>query len=119
MQPLGVDVVRCCENRPALERDGMARDSRPWVASPWLGAAVMVPALVMVVPVHAQQATGKWEIEFHGGNGPVSSPTDGTTSLPAAGPPFTTVVGTTRRRTASWYFGDGAVLLNHVNSAVG
>jgi hypothetical protein len=73
----------------------------------------------MAVPVDAQKANGTWEVEFHAAGGPVSNPTDGTASLPAAAPPFTTVVGTTSRRTSSWYFGDGAVLLNQVNAALG
>src|SRR5439155_15657393 len=97
----------------------MTRYRRPWVSSPWLGAAVMVPVVLMAAPAHAQQASGKWEIEFHAGGGPVSNPTDATANLPVAGPPFTTVVATTSRRTPSWYFGDGAVLLNQVNAALG
>src|SRR4029079_2447804 len=75
--------------------------------------------LFLAAPVHAQRSTGKWEIEFHAGDGPVNNPTDGTASLPAAGSPFTTVVGTPSRRTSSWYFGDGTVLLNQVNAALG
>jgi hypothetical protein len=72
----------------------------------------------MAVPADAQ-TTGGWEVEFHVGGGPVSDLPDGAASLPAAGPPFTTVVGTTSRRTSSYYFGDGALLLNQVNAALG
>ena len=97
----------------------MTRSSRPWVSCSCVCAAVIVRLLFMAVPVHAQQATGKWEVEFHAGGGPVNNPTDGTASLPAAGPPFTTVVGTPSRRTSSWYVGDGTVLLNQVNAALG
>ena len=97
----------------------MTRFTTPCGVHLWLGAAAMVSVLFMAVPVRAQPAPGEWEIEFHGGGGPVSSATDGTANLPAAGPPFTTVVGTTSRRTSSWYFGDGAILLNQVNAALG
>ncbi len=47
-----------------------------------------------------------------------TSPTGGTSSPPAAGAPFTTVVGTPSRRESSWYFGDGAVVLNDTNTAL-
>ncbi len=86
---------------------------------PWLGVTLMASVLSMATPGWAQETVGKWEIEFHGGGGLVNNPTDGTGNLPTAGPPFTSVVGTTSRRTSSWYFGDGAVLLNQVNAALG
>jgi len=61
-----------------------------------------------------------WEFEFHGGGGFVNDPAlDGTSNLPPAGAPFATIVGTTSRKTPSWYFGDGTTLLNKVNAAVG
>lgn len=44
---------------------------------------------------------------------------DGTATLPAAGTPFTSVTGVPSRRESSWFFGDGAVLLNQVNAARG
>jgi hypothetical protein len=72
----------------------------------------------MAAPVEAQ-TTRKWEVEFHVGGGLVSTPPDGTASLPAVGPLFTTVVGTTSRQISSWYFGDGALLLNQVSAALG
>lgn len=64
-------------------------------------------------------AQGQWEVEFHGGGILSSHPEDGSASLPAAGAPFTTVTGVPSRRESSWYFGDGAKLLNEVNTARG
>jgi hypothetical protein len=73
----------------------------------------------MPVPAAAQRPRN-WEIEFHVGGGPVSDlPDDGSVGLPAAGPPFTTVVGTPSRRASSFFFGDGALLVNQVNAALG
>lgn len=73
-----------------------------------------------VTPAAAQ--VGKWEIEVHGGGMLASNPTDGTAALPAPGTPFVAVVGANTRSSRhepSWYFGDGAVLLNEVNTALG
>jgi hypothetical protein len=68
----------------------------------------------------AAQNAPKWEIEVHGGGLVVNNPTDGTASLPPAGASFTTVVGGfPSRRASSWYFGDGAALLNEILSAFG
>jgi hypothetical protein len=83
----------------------------------WLGA---VTVSVLLTPAPADAQPRRWEIEFHVGDGPVSDlPDDGSVSLPPAGPPFTTVVGTPSRRASSFYFGDGALLLNQVNAALG
>ncbi|PWT81163.1 MAG: hypothetical protein C5B57_11050 [Blastocatellia bacterium] len=57
----------------------------------------------------------KWDIEIHGGGMFAINPTDGTVGLPAPGPPITPVLGPpfgTSRIVPSWYFGDGASLLN-------
>jgi len=62
----------------------------------------------------------RWEFEVHAGGGLANDPSlGGTSSLPAAGAPFTTTVGTPSRQVPSWYFGDGAALLNQVNAALG
>ena len=95
----------------------MTRATRRCGASPWIGA-VTVSVLILAVPAGAQ-TTRKWEFEFHIGAGTVSNLPDGTSSLPAAGPPFTTIVGTASRRIPSFYFGDGSRLLNQVNAALG
>jgi hypothetical protein len=61
----------------------------------------------------------KWEVEVHGGGAFGSSPSDGTGGLPPAGPTFLTTGLNASRRVSSWYFGDGAALLNAVNTAFG
>ena len=65
-------------------------------------------------------ASGKWEIEFHGGGVFPTTPAGGTVSLPAQGELFTSVTNVpalgpavhASRRQSSWYFGDGAILFN-------
>jgi hypothetical protein len=87
---------------------------------PWFAAAVL---LSLAAPCSAQilpWESAPWEFEVHGGGGFANNPaTEGTANLPAPGAPFTTTIGTTSRKTSSWYFGDGAVLLNQVNAALG
>ena len=75
----------------------------------------MVALLAVALPCQAQQG-GKWEVEVHGGGGMATASTDGSGALPPAGatfvtaPPFSDV----SRRVPSWYFGDGATVLNQV-----
>ena len=71
-------------------------------------------------PPPASPASGeqrKWEIEFHASASLPHVPTSGTASLPEPGVPFATLSGRPSRRVSSWYFGDGASLLNQVYSA--
>ena len=81
-------------------------------------ALALIILFVAASRAAAQGASGKWEIEVHGGPMLATSPTDGTSSLPAAGAPFTTVVGQPSRCESSWYFGDGPVLLNQLGTAL-
>src|SRR5215831_17625937 len=60
---------------------------------------------------------GKWEVEVHGGGAFGSNPTDGTGSLPPAGSTFVTSSLNSSRRASSWYFGDGAMLMNAINAS--
>jgi hypothetical protein len=60
-----------------------------------------------------------WEIEFHGGGLFSSMSNDGTGRLPDPGAVFTTLIGTPSRRVSSWYFGDGALLMNQVTLLLG
>jgi hypothetical protein len=50
-----------------------------------------------------------------------NTPSGGVAKLPDAGAPFRTLggLGLPSRRESSWYFGDGAVFLNQVNTAFG
>jgi hypothetical protein len=58
---------------------------------------------------------GKWTIELYGGGSSASGSTTGTPidDFPA-GTPFTLVSGAPSRAVSSWFFGDGAALLNQV-----
>lgn len=82
-----------------------------------LGSLLFLSLVVVVTPAAGQGR--KWEIEVHGGGMLATTPTDGTATLPAAGTPFTVPAAPASRRESSWYFGDGAVLVNHVNTARG
>lgn len=58
-----------------------------------------------------------WEIEVHAG-GSFAGDSKGTTTLPAAGLSFPTFNGLQTRSVRSWFFGDGAALLNSNLSGV-
>lgn len=73
-----------------------------------------------VAPAVAQVAPGpKWEIEVHGGGLFTSDPTSGTpiAQFPAGPPIPTGFLTSTSRAVPSWYFGDGALLLNQNNAS--
>jgi hypothetical protein len=71
-------------------------------------------------PALAQSSqAGKWDVEVHGGGLWSSNPTAGTANPLPVGEAFSTVVlGRPSRRESSWFFGDGATLLNSVNTAL-
>jgi hypothetical protein len=74
---------------------------------------VTVTALA-VSPARAQTAT--WEIEGHGGLSMLRIPAGGTSTLPEPGAPIVTSTPVfPSREVPSWFFGDGARLLNDVN----
>jgi hypothetical protein len=64
-------------------------------------------------------ANAQWEAGCRGGAAFSNHAENGSAALPPAGAPFTTVTGLPSRRVASWFFGDGAVLLNQVSAARG
>jgi len=76
--------------------------------------------MVLVTPPVASErafaADQNWEVEVHGGPMLSTNPTSGTTALPSPGaliavpPPVNPAVP--NRVVSSWYFGDGASLLN-------
>jgi hypothetical protein len=72
-------------------------------------------AVAVASPAQAQNAS-RWEVEVHGGGTFANSPADGTSAMPQPGQPFTTLALAPSRRSSSWYFGDGAALLNAVNA---
>jgi hypothetical protein len=68
----------------------------------------------------AQPTGGRWEIEGHGGLSRGSVPSNGDAALPPAGPPIPSLSPIfPSRSTASWFFGDGAAMLNSVNEEFG
>lgn len=78
-------------------------------------AAFLVPA----APAHAQGgAAGRWEVEFHGGFASATAPDGGTAGTLPAATPFTTLAQSQSRRVSSWFFGDGASLLNTANATL-
>jgi hypothetical protein len=84
-----------------------------------LGIALVLAAglVALSTPAQAQTArrTHKWEIEGFGGVAFGRIPASGTATFPDPGAPITTANPTVpSRQTPSWFFGDGAVLLNDV-----
>lgn len=81
-------------------------------------ASIVVAAafVLRATPASAQSSSSRWEVEPYGG---VSAPltTAGSVTLPAAGAPIVTSNPTSPSRAVpSWFFGDGASLLNDLNS---
>ena len=78
--------------------------------------------LVFAADARAQSSLPPWEVEFHaGGRVITSNPTSGTplAEFPV-GEPLPTGGGTSlTRAVSSWYYGDGARLLNDVNARFG
>jgi hypothetical protein len=85
----------------------------------FLCQATVWAVLAVALPCHAQEG-GKWEIELHGGAGMPTVSTNGTSALPPPGPTFLTArpYSDISRRVPSWYFGDGAMLINQVLAEV-
>lgn len=81
-------------------------------------AAATLAALALSLPAAAQDR--RWEVEFLGG-GVVSAPAStGSVSLPAPGAALVTSSPIyPAREIPSWFFGDGASLLNDVNAQFG
>jgi len=74
--------------------------------------ATVLALLAVALPCRAQD--GKWEVEAHGGFGSATASTDGSGALPLPGPAFAIAppFNDVSRRVPSWYFGDGATVLN-------
>ncbi len=78
-------------------------------------ALVVALLLGVATPAAAQTRAPKIELEVYGGLGRFLDAGSGTLSLPAAGAPITTSSPMApSRRVPSWFFGDGATLLNDV-----
>jgi hypothetical protein len=86
---------------------------RPGILTLFLGLAIITTTAPSLA--EAQSFLGvRWEVEAHGSVGIESTPTDGTGGLPPPGAGFTTLSMLPSRRASSWYFGDGAVLMNQI-----
>jgi hypothetical protein len=81
---------------------------------------ILLPGLITLLAIATPNAANaQWEAGCHGGPTFSKHAKNGSAALPAAGTPLTTVTGLPSRRVASWFFGDGAVLLNQVSAARG
>lgn len=80
--------------------------------------AVVTSFALMASPARAQgAASGKWELDVHGGLASATSPHGGSAgTLPASTPLPTFPFSQPSRRVSSWFFGDGAALINSVNT---
>ena len=80
--------------------------------------AVFLLAAAAVAPAAAQER--KWEVEVFGGAVVGTGGGEGTRTLPPAGLPIVTSTPIfPSREVPSWFFGDGALLLNDVNEQFG
>lgn len=96
------------------------RDARCANADRIRGVGLRLSALVacLLVPASIAAQDQRWEIESYGGMVAAQSASGGDLTLPAAGAPLVTsnpIFPT--RETPSWFFGDGATLLNGVIAA--
>jgi hypothetical protein len=90
-----------------------------------LAAAVPASAQVVSDPPRAaapaqDSVPRRWEVDLHGGLSHALIPTGGRSALPLPGPPIPTSSPTfSTRAVPSWFFGDGAAILNDVNALFG
>lgn len=84
------------------------------------GCLLVILCCQAAAPAVAQESTAgkKWEVEAHGGGLWVNDPSGGTpiAQFPVGGALATGAGTATTRAVSSWYFGDGALLLNQVSA---
>ena len=78
---------------------------------------LLVLSLVIEASASRALAGQRWEVEAHGGALVSSNPTGGTSALPTPGPNIPLGGTSITRRVPSWYFGDGAAILNQILGA--
>jgi hypothetical protein len=93
----------------ALAQSSSAKPAKPAAKSATKQATKPAP----------KRDTRRWEVEAHVTYGSSNPASGGNGQLPAAGPSFKTAGGSDTRRVTSWYFADGAVLLNDALKALG
>ena len=79
--------------------------------------ALLVVSLGIEVTASQAVAGQRWEIEGHAGALVASNSTGGTSVLPAPGPDIPLGGTSVTRRLPSWFFGDGAAILNQILGA--
>jgi len=87
-----------------------------------LVVAAIAACLAVAPSAWAQSSANqsRWEVEGYGGAALLFGSGDGSVTLPAPGPPIATSSPIfPSRRVPSWFFGDGALLLNQVNEQFG
>jgi hypothetical protein len=83
-----------------------------------LALALLIAAATSTAAAHAQER--RWEVEAYGGAVVARTVSGGTETLPPAGAPIVTSNPLfPSREVASWFFGDGAALVNAVNGEFG
>ena len=83
-----------------------------------MGLRLSALVACLLVPASIAAQDRRWEVEGYGGMVAAQSSSTGSPTLPPAGAPLVTsnpIFPT--RETPSWFFGDGATLLNGVNAA--
>ena len=81
---------------------------------------VAVLAAWLLVPVSVSAQEPRWEVEGYGGIVAARTASEGARTLPAQGAPLVTSNPTfPSREIPSWFFGDGASVLNDVNAELG
>jgi hypothetical protein len=89
---------------------------------PLRSAFALALVLAFAAPALAQSTSThrRWEIEGYGGVAIVRTPDGGTVTLPPAGPPIATSNPQfPSRGVPTWFFGDGARLVNDASAAFG
>lgn len=85
-----------------------------------LRALAIATLCACVVPARAAAQDPRWEVEAYGGLGAAQIASAGLRTLPPPGAPLVTSNPIfPSRETSSWFFGDGAALLNGVNADFG
>jgi hypothetical protein len=83
-------------------------------------AAILLALSASQAAAQSTPSARRWQVEGVGGLSLFDLPTDGTATLPPAGPPLITTSPTNpSRRVPTWFLGDGALLLNGVNAEFG
>jgi len=86
----------------------------------WTAAAASIGMFVLAPAIACGQAVTerKWEVEAHGGLAASTTPASGSAAALPAGQSYPLPIGRQSVSVSSWFFGDGASLLNTVNGTL-